>query len=81
MRGTVLVLTLALAIPAAAQRCRADNFVVIGAVDMHLVTMNTTTREVTDYLYDLGENPNSSADRGRLPVLGPNFAPAGIALI
>ena len=81
MRGTVLALTLALAVPAAAQPCRADNFLVIGAVDMHLVTMNTTTREVTDYLYDLVDNTNTPTDRGRLPVLGPNFAPAGIALI
>jgi hypothetical protein len=81
MRSLIIALTLALAIAAATGPCRADNFVVIGAVDMHLVTMNTATREVTDYVYDLTANTNSSVERGRLPVLGPNFAPAGIALI
>ena len=81
MRGTVLTLTLALAMLAATQPCRADNFVVIGALDMHLVTMNTATREVTDFAYDLSSNTNGSANRGTLPVLGPNFAPAGIAMI
>jgi hypothetical protein len=81
MRSLIIALTLALAIAAATEPCRADNFVVIGALDMHLVTMNTATREVTDYVYDLGSNTNGSADRGRLPVLGPNFVPAGIAMI
>ena len=80
MRSLIIALTLALATAAATEPCRADNFVVIGAVDMHLFTMNKTTRQVTDYSYDLPGGTNTAVDRGVLPVLGPNFIPAGIAL-
>lgn len=80
MKAMIPAIALAVIVSAATEPCRADNFVVIGAVDMHLFTMNKTTRQVTDYSYDLPGGTNTAIDRGALPVLGPNFIPAGIAL-
>jgi hypothetical protein len=60
--------------------CLADS-IVIGSTHMHLVTMDRITREVTDHTYDFVENTTIPVDRGKLPILGPNFIPVGIAEI
>jgi hypothetical protein len=80
MKAMIPAIALAVIVSAATEPCRADDSVVLGAENMHLFTMNKTTRRVTDYSYDLVENTNTVVDRGALPVLGPNFIPAGIAL-